>query len=103
VVAVAGDSMRPTLRPGDLLLVCYGGVVATDDVVVARLPGRGLGVKRAALHDGDGWWLASDDPRYGTDSATFGSVAEEDVLGRVVARYWPRPAWFGGFPARRRA
>jgi hypothetical protein len=83
--------------------VRYGVPVRLDDVVVARLPGRGLGVKRAVLHDDDGWWLASEDPLNGTDSSTFGSVPDADVLGRVVARYWPRPARIGPFPARRRA
>jgi phage repressor protein C with HTH and peptisase S24 domain len=92
-VAVAGDSMRPTLRPGDACLVRYGAAVRPGMVVVARLPGRPLGVKRASLHDEGGWWLESDDPLHGTDSATFGSVSDVDVLGRVVLRYWPRPAW----------
>jgi phage repressor protein C with HTH and peptisase S24 domain len=92
-VAVAGDSMRPTLRPGDACLVQYGAAIRPGMVVVARLPNRPLGVKRASLHDGDGWWLESDDPLHGTDSATFGAVPDADVVGRVVLRYWPRPAW----------
>ena len=94
-VAVRGDSMRPTLRPGDACLVRYGAVIRPGMIVVARLPGRPLGIKRASLHDEDGWWLESEDPRNGTDSATFGSVGEADVLGRVVLRYWPNPAWLG--------
>jgi SOS-response transcriptional repressor LexA len=84
--------MRPTLRPGDACLIRYGARIRSGDLVVARLPARPLGVKRALVHDEDGWWLASDNPRAGTDSATFGSVADSDVLGRVVLRYWPRPA-----------
>lgn len=94
VVGVAGDSMRPTLRPGDACLVLYGARVREGQLVVARLPNRPLGIKRAALHDADGWFLVSDDPLNGTDSATFGSVPDVDVLGRVLLRYWPRPAWF---------
>ena len=90
--------MRPTLRPGDACLVRYGARIRPDAVVVGRLPARGLGVKRARLHDADGWWLASDNPLDGTDSATFGSVPDADVLGRVVLRYWPNPAWFGSEP-----
>jgi hypothetical protein len=39
-----------------------------------------------------GWWLRSDNVAPGTDSATFGTVPAADVLGRVVLRYWPRPA-----------
>jgi phage repressor protein C with HTH and peptisase S24 domain len=93
VVAVAGVSMHPTLRPGDACLVLWGARARVGDVVVARLPGRGLGVKRAALLDADGSvWLRSDNVAAGTDSATFGAVAGADVLGRVLARYWPRPS-----------
>jgi phage repressor protein C with HTH and peptisase S24 domain len=103
VVAVAGNSMRPTLRPGDACFVRYGAPIRSGDVVVARLPARPLGIKRAALHDGDGWWLSSDDPMQGTDSATFGSVDDADVLGRVLLRYWPEPAWLGRSPAARRS
>jgi hypothetical protein len=63
------------------------------DVVVARLPDRGLGVKRLAFADADGtWWLRSDNVGVGTDSATFGTVPSADVLGRVIVRYWPYPA-----------
>lgn len=102
-MAVAGDSMRPTLSPGDALLVRYGARIRPGMVVVAQLPGRPLGVKRAALHDADGWWLESDDPWHGTDSATFGSVPDDAVLGRVLARYWPKPTWLDVSPARRRA
>jgi phage repressor protein C with HTH and peptisase S24 domain len=95
--------MAPTLRPGDACLVRYGTTVRPGVLVVARLPARPLGVKRAADHDLDGWWLSSDNPAAGTDSATFGRVADEDVLGRVVARYWPRPAWFRASSSRARS
>jgi hypothetical protein len=87
--------MLPTLRDGDACLVWWGGTARPGDVVIARLPGgRGLGVKRAAFADADGsWWLRSDNVGAGTDSATFGMVPGADVLGRVVLRYWPKPAW----------
>ncbi|MBX6387682.1 MAG: S24/S26 family peptidase [Frankia sp.] len=86
--------MEPTLRDGDACLVWWGRRPRPGDVVVARLPGRGLGVKRAAFADADGsWWLRSDNVAAGTDSATFGMVGPEDILGRVVLRYWPRPRW----------
>lgn len=72
-------------------MVLWGAAVRDGDVVVARLPGRPLGIKRARFHDVDGWWLSSDDPLQGTDSATFGQIADDDVLGRVLLRYWPHP------------
>ncbi|HEX2316574.1 MAG TPA: nickel-type superoxide dismutase maturation protease [Thermomonospora sp.] len=94
VVEVTGDSMLPTLRPGDLLVVRRGGrPVRAGDVVVARHPddpGRPI-VKRAVHREGDGWWLESDNQRAPgrQDSWDFGAVPDRLVLGRVVARYWP--------------
>nr|WP_280117138.1 S24 family peptidase [Microbispora hainanensis] len=92
-VCVSGDSMLPVLRPGDWLLVRLGAPVRPGDVVVARRP-HGLIVKRAFQHTGDGWWLESDNQSAPgrRDSWDFGAVPEEDVVGRVVLRYWPRPA-----------
>ncbi len=84
--------MTPTLRSGDACLVRWGSRARPGDVVVARLPDRGLGVKRVGFVDADGSvWLRSDNPA-GTDSVTFGTVPAGDVLGRVLARYWPKPA-----------
>jgi len=90
-VGVDGRSMLPTLAPGDACLVRWGAAPRAGDVVVARLPARPLAVKRARFHDAGGWWLASDNPREGSDSATFGPQSDDDLLGRVVLRYWPRP------------
>jgi nickel-type superoxide dismutase maturation protease len=91
---VSGDSMRPALRPGDRLLVDYRRRPRPGDVVVARTPGRPLLVKRAAARrttelGEPGWWLLSDDPGAGTDSRTFGAVADADVVAVVVTRIWP--------------
>jgi nickel-type superoxide dismutase maturation protease len=85
---VGGDSMTPTLQPGDQVLVRYGVRPRTGDVVVVQLPGRPLGVKRLIRRTGTGWWIEGD-AADSTDSRTFGSVLDEAVLGRVRWRYWP--------------
>src|SRR3954466_220811 len=59
---VRGDSMRPTLRPGDRLLVRYARRAPGGDVVGARLPGGVLATKRAPARrttqlGEPGWWL----------------------------------------------
>lgn len=81
--------MLPTIRPGDLCLVRWGAPIRPGDLVVARLPERPLGVKRAVSRSADGWVLAGDNPAASTDSRTFGAVPAGDVLGRVLLRYWP--------------
>jgi nickel-type superoxide dismutase maturation protease len=88
-IAVTGTSMAPTIHPGDLCLVRWGASIRPGDVVVARLPDRPLGVKRAIEFTPDGWVLAGDNPAASTDSRTFGAVPATDVLGRVLVRYWP--------------
>ncbi|GII58916.1 hypothetical protein Pth03_73050 [Planotetraspora thailandica] len=94
-VRVTGDSMLPTLRPGDWLLV-RRGAVRPGDVVVARRP-HGLIVKRAFRRTEEGWWVESDN-QLATgrqDSWDFGALPAGDIVGRVIARYWPRPLrWF---------
>ncbi|MGB9376078.1 MAG: S24 family peptidase [Mycobacteriales bacterium] len=89
---VRGPSMVPTLRSGDQVLVRRGGRVRPGDVVVARFrtgPAPVV-VKRAGHEQDGGWYVRSDNPYAGGDSATHGAA---DVLGRVVLRYWPRPRW----------
>jgi phage repressor protein C with HTH and peptisase S24 domain len=91
------DSMRPTLVPGDRLLVRYAAPVAVGRLVLARFPDGTLAVKRAVERrttraGGPGWWLLSDNPEEGVDSRHRGVIAAEDVVAVVVARVWPRPA-----------
>ncbi|MEH0843860.1 S24/S26 family peptidase [Micromonospora sp. CPCC 205711] len=90
-VGVIGPSMSPTLRHGDALLVRPGGrAVRPGDVVVAVFrtrPGL-LVVKRAVRPQDGGWWVRGDNELITDDSRAYGVA---DVLGRVVARYWPRP------------
>lgn len=91
-VVVAGESMAPTLRPGDCLLVRVGARVRDGDVVLAwhpTVPGLLL-VKRAALQADGGWWLLSDNADVGLDdSRSFGTVASSLIVGRVLFRYYP--------------
>ncbi|MFV2063889.1 MAG: nickel-type superoxide dismutase maturation protease [Chloroflexota bacterium] len=97
---VVGDSMEPTLRAGEWLLVDPDGYsrrmpVAGDLVLAAdpRVPARLL-IKRVAQVDPDGWLrLAGDAPDASTDSRTFGSVDPATVEGRPWFRYWPLRRW----------
>jgi phage repressor protein C with HTH and peptisase S24 domain len=93
---VSGESMLPTLRPGDVLLVSYRRTPRAGRLVVARFADGTVAVKRAAerrlTRTGvDGWWLLSDNPDRGVDSRHRGVVAETDVIAVPLLRLWPRP------------
>ncbi|MFF7714015.1 nickel-type superoxide dismutase maturation protease [Streptomyces sp. NPDC007988] len=93
VAEVTGPSMYPTLAHGDRLLVQYGAAVRAGDVAVLRHPLQQdlLIVKRVAERREDGWWVLGDNPYAEGDSRVFGAVPEDLLLGRVRARYRPRP------------
>lgn len=83
--------MRPTLAPGDRLLVSHGAAPRAGRVVVARLADGTVAVKRAVERRSGGWWVLSDNPDAGVDSRHRGAVPDEDVLAVVLGRVWPRP------------
>ena len=88
--------MRPTLQPGDRLLVRYAAPVTAGRLVLASFPDGTLTVKRVAERretrtGAPGWWLLSDNPDEGVDSRHRGVIADHDVVAVVVARIWPRP------------
>ena len=89
MVRVHGRSMRPTLHPGDRLVVSYDVIPAPGDLVVVRLPGGTVAVKRALRREADGWWVERDNPAEGVDSWSVGSVRDHDVLAVVRRRVWP--------------
>jgi nickel-type superoxide dismutase maturation protease len=97
VVEVQGNSMAPTLLPGEWLLVeqrtytrrppRVGEIVLAAD---PRDPSREL-IKRVAGIDAASGLveLAGDAPEASTDSRTFGRIHADQVRWRVIARYWP--------------
>ena len=91
--AVTGSSMEPTLHHDDFLIVAPlrgPGGVRVGDVVLARFdagPGL-LVVKRVERVAPDGVWLTGDNPSASDASEKYGWA---QPVGRVVARYWPRP------------
>ena len=88
---VGGESMRPTLEPGDRLLVLRGPRARPGDLVAVADPrdaSRTL-VKRVASVSGGGVLVVGDNPSGSTDSRAFGTVPATSVAGRVVYRYHP--------------
>ncbi|MEU5387010.1 nickel-type superoxide dismutase maturation protease [Kitasatospora cineracea] len=101
VVDVAGPSMRRLLSDGDRVLVRYGAPLRPGAIALFRHPLQQdlLVVKRAAERRPGGWWMLSDNPLVRTDSREYGPVPDGLVLGRVLLRLAPRPAWLA--PGRR--
>ena len=58
---------------------------------MARFADGTVAVKRATDQRPGGWWVLSDNPVDGVDSRHRGVVPDDDVVGVVVARVWPRP------------
>jgi nickel-type superoxide dismutase maturation protease len=100
-VEVDGESMAPTLKPGDYLVAVRSAGVRRGLLVVVEHPDRpGYEmVKRVAAVPNERvddrvlgpneYWIRGDNPDGSTDSRTFGPVSAEAILGRVVFRYWP--------------
>jgi nickel-type superoxide dismutase maturation protease len=88
---VTGPSMRPTLEPGDRLLLLRTRRVRAGDLVVVpdpRQPTR-MVVKRVVVATPDGLTVRGDNVLASTDSRQFGLVPLASVRGRVVYRYMP--------------
>ena len=93
---VVGESMVPTLLPGDRVLLWRGlgplrPTVEVGDLVAVedpREPGRVM-VKRVAERHGALIFVRGDNEPASTDSRHFGPVSAAAIQGRVIYRYLP--------------
>ena len=88
-VRVSGDSMRPTLSDGDVVLIVRGVNANVGDIVLAQHPYKQsvTMLKRITAIDENGRFeLRGDNPGESTDSRTFGSVPREHIKGKTVCR-----------------
>ncbi|MEV8371447.1 S26 family signal peptidase [Kribbella sp. NPDC056861] len=104
-VTVVGNSMEPTLDPGDRVFALRRRVarpLRVGDIVVLKAEGRNL-IKRLAATGGmpvpadpdqvvpaGSLWLLGDGEQ-SFDSRHFGAVADDEVIGLVVKRLWSDP------------
>ena len=83
--------MRPTLAPGDRVVVVRARRLRRGDLVALRDPrdrDRTI-VKRVVEVDGDEVTVLGDNPARSTDSRVFGPVHRNRVRGRAIYRYAP--------------
>jgi nickel-type superoxide dismutase maturation protease len=90
---VHGESMVPTLSPGDRVLVDLWSYRSRDprpgEVALLYDPRGVTIVKRVASGDEDAYIVRGDNPAESVDSRSFGAVPRDRFRGRVVWRYWP--------------
>ena len=85
---IEGESMVPTLKSGDTVLINRRAPLAAGDIVAAAHPFyRSVTlVKRVESIDNGRFVLKGDNPDASTDSRTFGSISTTDVIGKVICR-----------------
>ncbi|MBI3451473.1 MAG: helix-turn-helix transcriptional regulator, partial [Rhodospirillales bacterium] len=88
VLEALGDSMRPTIEDGDILLIDISEQHVRDNSIYVLVFGDELVVKRVErLRDGS-VKIKSDNPAYGVETVPPGEVEKLWVVGRV--------RWSGG-------
>lgn len=83
---VQGDSMRPALLPGKIVLARYTQTVRLGQVVIV-VRGQVQIIKRVDKIQDSRLFLLGDNPAASTDSRSFGWVDKAAIVGVVV---WPR-------------
>ena len=98
-VRVAGNSMLPTYRDGDVLLIRWFEEIQKDlpltsVVVIERdaMPGVFF-IKRIQKSHGAAYWVEGDnrDPEVEkriNDSRTWGYIGDHEIKGKVLFRIW---------------
>lgn len=82
---VAGDSMQPTYRPGDLLLGWRWFRPKADDIVIVRQNNLHF-IKRLMHLEGEGYWLEGDNAKASTDSRQWGYLQCDQLEAVIIAK-----------------
>lgn len=84
LISAIGDSMEPTLRAGDLLLIDRGGEGVKQDAIYAFATNGELRVKRMQLKIDGSVVVKSDNQQYEPETLTSDQAAALHIVGRVV-------------------
>lgn len=86
---VEGDSMSPTLKNGDAVLINSPANLQVGDIVLAKHPFK-QSVKMlkriSEIDDSGNYLLIGDNPAESADSRSFGAIPAKDILGVAVCR-----------------
>lgn len=99
-----GDSMRPTINPGNFLVIDKWHKPRKGDVVIAQYNDNNIVCKRLVgcpddiLINAKGqkikipknhYWLEGDNSKASYDSRHYGPIDANAILGRVIYIIWP--------------
>lgn len=87
LISSYGDSMEPTLKSNDLLLIDQGSSDSRHDDIYAFSANGELRVKRIQFRMSGVLVVKSDNPRYETEEVSADDVDSIKIIGRVV--------WYG--------
>lgn len=80
---VVGDSMKPALFAGDIVVIKKSNNIQKGDIVMASHNGREI-IKRVQKITKKRVTLVGDNKKASTDSRTFGSLPRKDITGVAV-------------------
>jgi nickel-type superoxide dismutase maturation protease len=83
---VVGQSMSPSLKPGQLIIGLYLGKPKVGELIIFRHKGLEK-IKRIDKIEHESFFVIGDNPQQSTDSRQFGPINSSQVLARIV---WPR-------------
>lgn len=87
IVKVSGNSMLPTLKPGQYCLVSplpyYFSKPKPGDIIVAALPNKEV-IKRIKTANTEGYFIVGDNENESTDSRNFGLIKGNKILAKIV-------------------
>ena len=89
LVKVRGESMAPTLAPGDYVITTKARAIRSGFVVLADHPKYGLIIKRVKSVQNQTVTLEGDG-QASTSSEAMGHVARDKIRGRVWAAVTPK-------------
>ncbi len=90
-VKVEGDSMLPTLHPGDHLAVRPVAALEphSHQIVVVHAAGLEMIKRVTGWRESGRYLVTGDNAQRSVDSRRFGAVAASDIAGVAKAIYWP--------------
>lgn len=82
---VKGNSMLPTLRTGqDILVRCWLYKIKMGDIVVIKVNGKEMVKRIRQISHDRKVFVQGDNEKESTDSRSFGLLSKDQIVGKVV-------------------